>query len=225
MRTLLLLAILLLPGLNARGQEIDSHYKFYGFSDDLAYCAFELFIETETGEWPSISKFYFLNVDKNSYALKPSVMQDTLALEAVRAAHLKKNQAFFKQFKISGTKTGKSVPLTTDSTGRFGQPEPTDTQHFTVNGKKYAVILNKTETGNTTEYGSQVMFELLLSHDGKTQVLQKDTKVPSSRGFTIDYKIRAIYYLENKIAVFVEYHHPGFEGYPDKYILLVTGAF
>jgi hypothetical protein len=49
------------------------------------------------------------------------------------------------------------------------------------------------------------MFELQIIHNGKVQILQKDSKIPKSRGTPTAYRLRAAYSLGKKIAVFISY--------------------
>jgi predicted secreted protein len=79
-------------------------------------------------------------------------------------------------------------------------------------------------TGRKNELGMrEKMFELDLLAGGKRTALQKDTELPKGRSGAYLYSIVAAYVNGNKVAAFVSYERPGFEG-PDRRQMIVTGA-
>jgi predicted secreted protein len=91
-----------------------ANFKFIGFSDDGKYLAFE-----ESGEWDGsggeYATTYFIDVAKNSYAIKPAVYEWGMdgmseSLQAPRSARYKKSVAAgLKKLKIERGNTGKLI--------------------------------------------------------------------------------------------------------------------
>ena len=218
----LTLILYFLPWL-AHGQELKTNFKFLGFSDDLKYCAYEMYANGPVEGDPAFSIFYFIDVDKNDYATRPLTYRDTLELSVVRQKNWGKAQSLLKQYNISGKKLGTQVAFVSEPTDRGEQFK--DVQVFRANNKTYALKLSTKGTGvvNISSQEEQMVI-VDLEVDKTTYNLQPPFKNPKSWGFVIGFQFLTAYWLENKLAVFVEYQGPGFEGYPDRQQMIVTGV-
>lgn len=209
---------LLLTAPACSAQEINASYQFYGFSDDLKYCVFEMY-EDGGDMRGAYSIYYFIDVDKNDYAVRPVQYIDSVSDDLSKARTLSRKSAdsYFKRFNISGKKLGVELPLRIDST------REDESRFFTVDGRQYMLLLNTVPTGKTIDSWSEVMAIVDLMYHDKKYNLQPPTKAPESWGFIIGYKLLNAFAIGNKLALFIEYNGPGFEGYPDKQQMIVTG--
>jgi len=212
-----------------QAQEIHTSYEFLGFSEDLKYCAFEVYDYAQLEE-PAFSKIFFIDVDKNDYSMRPVLTQNPgegqEALDKVRADNRKKAEPYFKSYKISGKKLGTPIPFRYEETDRGALFF--DEQKFEIGGQQYSLLLSNVPTGEVATGPlneiAEVMVVVDLNHNGKRKRLQPATKAPQSWGFIMNHMFLTAYYLQGKIAVFVEYQGPGFEGYPDRQQMIVTGV-
>lgn len=181
---------------------------FFGFSEDGKYCGFSAITPGETVQ--GTARAYFIEVAKNEWATKPvermfdsepdSVMADSIRILSAEA---------FKKFglKVKGP----------DNLGQIFtfEQEP----FIYVEQEKYRLDLQTPD----------MLMNLRLMSPNKIQVLQKDTKIPKSRGEVTRYALHSAYVLGDKIAVFIEYDGPemrDYENYPyrDRNFLLVTAV-
>lgn len=195
-------------------EENKAEATFLGFSDDLKYAAFDM-------SWVRIDapgsyvNLYFIDVDKNDYAIKP-IQNESAELglsERVDETH-KMAEAQFAKFGINGQNVGVEHPL---------EPEK-ETNQIQANGAIYDLRLIQRDV----EVNKKI-FEVQLIHDGNVKVLQKDTKLPASRGPVTAYRWAKAYTSNNKIAVFIEYDREiteNAEGYSvvESRQLIVTGV-
>lgn len=192
------------------GSNIPSSFTFLGFSDDLQYAAFDV----GWREGPDVNTvLYFINVDKNDYAAKPIKNSTVDEAQALVIENHNIAGAQFKKFKISGKNTGTLIALDSSK----------GSNRIAIKGKPYVLKLIQKPSGKAK------MFELQIIHDGKVQILQKDTKVPKSRGIPTTYRLKAAYSLGNKIAVFISYDtEPTTDAenywYYNTHQMIVTGA-
>jgi len=211
-----------MPGLS-NAQELLAKFEFLGFSDDLKYCAYEMYANGPIEGDPAFSKFYFIDVDKNDYATRPVAYEDTLDLSVVRKKNRAKVETLLKQYKISGKKLGTQVAFASEPTERGQQFK--NEQIVNANGKKYTLHLSTRGTGETTITGQEEQMVIVdLEVDKKTYHLQPATKNPMSLPIVIGFHFLTAYCLENKLAVFVEYQGPGSEGYVSRQQMIVTGV-
>jgi predicted secreted protein len=192
-----------------------SKYEFMGFSKDLRYCAFETYGIQDGSGFP-YSEIYIINVDKNAYQTKPYQYcndEDT-NIDKTRKVVLKMAVPFLKKYGIEKSQQGTLL---------FNKPKNLQSCNFKIKNKKCSLKLLERELDDpTTDFVIEKIFELQLIVDGKMTILQKDSKLPESRGCPYKYRLLSAYYHTNKIAVFVEYDDYGFEG-PNVRQLLVTG--
>ena len=201
------------------------YYSIIGFSKDGAYLAFERYGTSDGSGFP-YSEILTINVAKNDYAAKPlklvleeSDMKETIA----RARNLKQALPLLNKFGIVQGETGACIIKQTDAlTGKKST--------FITSGKIVTLILTQTPIPEQSqEYcdGSVITgnrMELTMLVQGKTIVLQKDMKLPSSRRCTDGYGIEQVWLYNDKyLAVVVRFFSPGFEG-PDSRVMVVTGV-
>ncbi len=224
-----------------------ANLNFIGFSTDGKYLAFEEYGVTD-GLGAPYSNYYFINVEKNTYAAPPvlktvkePINENAMPTEsAIRLAAKKAAAANLKKFKIIQGNTGKMVVarLITDlNVGSVGQNNEssnqvidfTDYRDSSYYEREYALLLktSEIETKNC-EYSSDAIlkFDLTLK-DTKAEtekILQSDKTVPESRGCPLSYSIQNVYVYQNRIAVLVNVFTMGFEG-PDMRFMAVTGNY
>lgn len=192
-----------------------SKYDFIGFSKDLKYCAFEIY-GTQDGSGFPYSEIFIINVDKNAYQTKPIQYCNTDDTDINKTRKIVFDMAipFLKKYGIENAQQGTLL---------FSKPKNPHSCNFKVRNKKCSLkLLEKELDDPTTDFVNEKIFELQLIVDGKTKILQKDSKLPGSRGCPYKYRLLSAYYNTNKIAVFIEYDDYGFEG-PNVRQLLVTG--
>jgi predicted secreted protein len=193
-----------------------SEYRFLGFSDDLKYCAFEISGVHDGSGFP-YTTLYLIVVDSNDYAAKPIEVtgENGETPEEVRAGAEKSAATRLRALRIDGSRIGTGSEISGDHV--LSAP-------LQDGEASYTLRLVERDAGpdpDTSE--DQKMFELDLMKDGRVQVLQKDSSLPRGRRGAYQYGIRAAYINAGKVAVFVEYMRPGFEG-PDTRQMIVTGA-
>src|SRR6185436_6891048 len=149
MRKALVIACLVLS-LRAYAQD-DTNYKFYGFSDDLKYAAFEI-SWVVTAEDVYVSKIYFVDVDRNDYTMKPLVHSASAGDgngSAISATNEKKAAPYMRQYGISGKKLGTSQPLKIDEEDMY--KTALSSQTIKVSNKTCQIDLQEFGTGKTYE--------------------------------------------------------------------------
>ncbi|CAN5343167.1 hypothetical protein BH09BAC3_BH09BAC3_07930 [soil metagenome] len=174
-----------------------SHYRFLGFSEDLNYAGFAIGWRADRG--PDVtSKLYIVNVDKNDFVSKPVTVEATAAAvdEVVRNV-LKKGAGELSNYRISGTNIGTSCYVDSESNADI----PFD-------NKIYKLKLIQKSDPNANKF-----FELQVLTDGEPIILQSESSVPKARGNVVSYKVVAVFVLEDKVAVIVEYNSPDIKDY------------
>ena len=242
MRTLLL-AVVILVSLSTQALAGDyATLNFIGFSKDGRYLAFEEY-GTQDGSGFPYSNIYFLDVVKNSFAapqINVRLENETASEQQARSRAKLRAAASLRRLKIVNGNTGTMIISRAHNdiaVNNFlsSEPDKTETINFAeiigsmYRAGDYDLILKPIpDKSKECEYTYQpaFMFELTLKDktDGRTVVLQKDAKTPSSRSCPIDYAMQYAYLYENYIVVFVATYSIGFEG-PDLRYLAVTGAF
>lgn len=191
-----------------------SQCEFKGFSKDLKYCAFETYGIQDGSGFP-YCEIYIINVDRNAYQIKPFEYcnYDNNDLVKTRKVVMDMSMPFFEKYGVDDSQKGVLI---------FNNPKDSYSCNFQVGNKKCSLkLLEKELDDPTTDFVREKIFELQLTVDGKTTILQRDSKLPESRGCPYKYRLLSAYYHTNKIAVFVEYEDYGFEG-PNLRQLLVT---
>jgi predicted secreted protein len=190
-----------------------------GFSPDGRYMAFEQ-SGVFDGSGFAHCTLFILDVDLNDYVIRPvkSVQEDENSPDPVKEVR-RKSLAFLTKYNIvSGVNPGTPLPfeMKRNAEGELVQ--------FSHDGMDYQLILYlrpANELSELTEL-SVKMIDLRLRRGNETRILQKDKKIPESRGPAFFYSIRSITVFQKKLAVEVEYYRPGFEG-PDTRQIMVTG--
>lgn len=202
-------------------QETHASCSFLGFSADLRYAAMETYAEGSIEDEPAWTKFIFVDVDKNAYAANTISFKGKKeeSIESVRKQARKMADPKLTSLNIKGTNSGTRIPLNVE------QHDGADVLVFKYNGVTYETFLKTPETGEIMlGMFDKHKIDLTIRYKGKTQVLQWDKNVPSSRGFTVGYKFKDAYIADGRLAIIVEYSvAPGFEGVMDTYQMLVTG--
>jgi predicted secreted protein len=209
---LILLIALALPAFAGDASE----YRFLGFSDDLKYCAFEISGVHDGSGFP-YTMLYLIVVDSNDYAARPieTTGENGETPEEVRSSAEQSAAMRLKALRIDGSNIGTGSEVSGDHVLAAALQDEKGS---------YALRLVERDAGTDPDTDqAQKMFELDLVKDGRAQVLQKDSALPSGRTGAYQYGIRAAYINGGKVAVFIEYQRPGFEG-PDTRQMIVTGA-
>jgi hypothetical protein len=184
-------------------------YTFYGFTPDLVNTAFST-TGPDDYNWVGY-EFYVVNVNKNDFTGKPyrerfedEIPDDVNKTIAARLAQYKLPvKTGFTKYNLDPTKEQSAV---------------------TIKGHTYLLKLLQTDVGE------KKIFELQLIDPStyKTWVLQKDNKLPASRGSVKRYKLKDAYVQDTKLAVMLEMDMESYEfesvwKYPTKY-MMVTGT-
>lgn len=184
-------------------------YKFYGFSPDLSTAAFE---QTGSSDYNwSTFEFYVVGVNKNNFSTRPI------------------RYSYEDDLPDSITK------LVSDQLTRFQLRYKKGFTKYEIDPGKSEFGI-KIETGNyklkllQTDVGENKIFELQLIDlsNSKIRILQKDSKLPVSRGAVKRYRLRDAYVQGKKLAVILELDMESYEiesywYYPTKY-MIVTGS-
>ncbi len=217
--------------------------NFIGFSKDGKYLAFEEF-GMQDGSGFTYSTFYFIDVEKNSFASPPvkAVIQDELATEPMARSKAKRSaDPILRRLRIVERNTGKLVVsrLMTDISAYATGGEDSKSTSRNINFAElvgsmyrrgfYELVLKSSDIAvkecEYTEEPAQKLELVLKDNDSdKTLVLQKDVNLPASRSCATRYEIQYVYLYENYIAVFLNTYHRGFEG-PDVRYMAVTGKY
>lgn len=189
-----------------------------GFSADGRMMAFERYGTHDGSAFPFCDVF-FVNVDSNTYASKPVRVRidDNLAEDTARSQALRLSRVTMERLGIVRGDSGTAVVC--------AGGESTDSSlTFVHAGKKWTLVLS-TRQGPVLceeEYGGGKIFTLSVRAGSRVVVLQNDTELPKSRGCPFSYGIDHARMKGDRIAVFIRYSTPGYEG-PDTRQIVVTG--
>lgn len=179
-----------------------------GFSNDGKYFVFTQIIPGDYGSGAAESVFV-IDVARNEWAHKPVNMELNdldYTDEEIRDTLRQKRDSVLSKYKIKMGNLGKVFEVSANN-------------KIVVNGQNYTLDL---QTPNN-------LIDLHLKGNGKDLVLQKDKKLPASRGSVRAYRLFKAFVFGDKIAVFVEYDgdvQTGFENsrYYDRKYIAVTAA-
>lgn len=221
-------------------------FRFFGFSKDGKYLAFEEYGTGDGSGYP-YAYIYFVDTQKNAFVGKPFKVE--LESETAEEKTALKKAAAMAAGKMRGLKivegnTGKLVAahLITDLTfdeslTRWdGKPEKIKFKDevessWSLQNGFYELNLNSipTTTKNCQDEDYKFYkFELALDQyrqyepENQSQILQKDAELPLNRACALGYKIDSVYFYNDRIAVFLNVFSRGWEG-PDMRYLVVTG--
>lgn len=212
-----------------------------GFSKDGKYLAFEQY-GTQDGSGFDYSEIFFVDVARNTYAANPVrvLIEDDGDGTSDRVARVEataKALPFLVALGIESGNTGRKVvshPLSDLSADPYSVRF--STSHYVARGyhwDDYRLDLKVSgKKGDCyAEHAPKLLEVTLTNGTEKTQrTLQKDKRVPRSRGCVIDYRIQDVYVYENGtserapkyVAAFLNVTTPGFEG-DDVMYMVVTG--
>ncbi len=209
-----------------------SKLKVIGFSQDGKYLAFEVY-GVQDGSGMPYCEVYLVDVEKNDFVGRPVKLSghegdgDDLALNTVREQVRGQVESRIAELEISGEFQGELVvhnpiaDLSDDGCHvRFSSHPVTYNE---PEAHVYEVFLEQEATGDTCYYFPAQIFTLNLKHQGRIKTLQKDARLPKSRGCVYKYRIERVICFQNKIVVFLNSYRPGFEG-PEVRHLVVTGT-
>lgn len=216
--------------------------RFLGFTEKGDYLSFQQFGQ-EDGSGTLYAIIYFLDVAKNDYALPPikttltedeqAALGKDITVEGVVALNLKAAEESLKKLNINPKVVNTGIhsishPLTDISADRHQVRFSLDTVYTglpPVQTYKLQLQLKK-GTAECYGIGDSQMFSLSLTDEAKdkTRILQKDKKVPKSRGCPLNYRLQDVYvYKEKMVVVFINMFQLGFEGQNMRY-LAVSGS-
>ncbi len=214
-----------------------ANLNFIGFSKDGKYLAFEEYGIGDGAGFP-YSNFYFVSVEKNSFAAAPVkvFIENESATQAQARAKAKTLAAkTMTKLKIVAGNTGTHLVshLLTDLTLDERAPNTPEIIRFaefvTSNHRAgdYQLALDSTltKTKDCETYGFETFkmnLSLINKETNAVSILQKDAELPKARGCVMSYRIQDVFVSGQYLAVFLNINLPGFEG-PDMRFLAVTG--
>lgn len=198
-----------------------AQFEFLGFSPDGRYAAFEMEGVQDGSGFP-YAEFYVLNVEKNDYAQKPVLKrwpaqeeEGGLTLPEVKREWNKIKAPVMRKWNVQTRVQGDRVSLEPLQAGQW---------RFAHQGRMYELFLaalvvekNCYEMGLNAE-----ILDLRIRREKKETVLQKDSRLPKSRGCASGYEISHVFVFQGFVAVAVSFRRPGFEG-PDGRWMMITG--
>lgn len=196
-------------------------FKFLGFSPDGAFVAFSLEGVQDGSGFP-YAELYVLNTGKNSYARSPLLKQwsaeeaDSPTLQEVKKEWEKETLPVLKKWNIQSHHQGTRVSLETLQENKEWR--------FAHNGSTYDLsLVTRIFEKNCFDMGfNGEILNLEIRKGKKTQILQKDTRLPKSRGCAFGYEVSEVRVFQGFVAVAMAYKKPGFEG-PDHRWMMITG--
>jgi len=178
-----------------------------GFSNDGKYFVFTQMVPGDYGD--GASYVFVIDVAKNEWAHKPVVLtlnELDYTIDEIRDTLNQKRDSVLSKYKIKLGNVGKSFDLQSRN-------------DVVANNQRYNLDLRIENN----------LIELRLKGNGKDILLQKDKKLPASRGPVRAYRLNKAVTFGDKIAVFVEYDgevQEGFENsrYYDRKYIAVTAV-
>lgn len=205
-----------------------------GFSDDGAYFAFEQYGIQDGSGFPYAS-ITIVDVKTDSWVSGTPVdivlQEDSPSPNAARVAVQQQASALLTQY---GVKSSNGVlvahnpvsEISADPKNVVFRPVKTTTQI----GPPIEVQLDAFELSAGADcevFGTTFGFRLLLSVPGQVKILHEDSRIPTSRGCPLDYRIDQVYaHLlpggDIALAIMLVMNTPGFEGPDGKYLAFTT---
>ena len=180
-----------------------------GFSDDGKYF---VFAQTNPGDYDGgDGSVYVIDVAKNEWKGKPVPVKITREAEVTYDEFREAVKAELEKVKQ-----------------KFNVSQPGETFDFINMNANNVVMINKQRY--TLDLNNQNnLIELRIKGHGKDILLQKDSKLPASRGSVRRYRLNKAVVFGDKITVFVEYDGPeesGFENerYYNRKNIAITGV-
>ena len=211
------------------------NWRILGFSEDGRYVSWER-AGIEDGSECAYSDIYILDVARNRYAVPaisvilardPDARVAAPSEEHARRINLTKAKALLKKFGIDSRFRAERREL---QNRRRVPPGYSDHEHMARTTAQLAwrdtdwtLVLQ--EVGDKRRgdegMGPLRMFDLRLHGGGIEKVLQKDTRLPRSRGAVYAYDLGSVWTYRTSLVVVVSYLAPGFES-QERNVLLVT---
>ncbi len=205
-------------------------YEIIGFSKDGRYMAYQTSGLMEAGPtfW---SKIFFIDVHHNTWAAAPvSLVADgeqTTYKDVSERVYRMADSSISALGIVHGNTARQYINhLFTDSgvehhSAKFATGEMYTGGYF----EEYELVILETEDGSCDDFGPRVKIELTIKNiaSEETTTLQKDNKVPESRGCPLHYRIEDVYVRDSNVIVFVNVMIPGWEGRSMRY-MCITGT-
>jgi len=214
--------------------------NFIGVSENGKYMAYEEY-GMQDGSGYTYSNIYFVDIAKNEYAAPPVkavIEEDEAEVEQARVKAGRDAAFQLGKLGIVRGNTGKLVVarLLTDADQDYDPLAEGAKSDQTINfhefvGSMFREGYYQLKLRHVPVEGKEDHLELpvykieLTFKDGEkspARVLQKDDKLPKSRGLPIGYAVEYVYLYKDKIIVFLNVYTSGFEG-PDMRYMAVTG--
>jgi predicted secreted protein len=215
--SLLLLVAALLWGASARSGDA-ANLELIGFSRDGQYVAFETFGQHD-GSGFAYAELSIARVSQNTLVFKTASEAESEGAEVqqIRAELAAKARAGLKRYGIQAGLQGRFIGIALVSLAEV------QTSDFVAFGRTHTLELSAKEGAKRADcFDDQPqLLELRLTVAEKTRVLQRDVKVPVSRGCATSYEMRSAHLYGRSLAVMIAFSTPGFEG-PDKRWMVVT---
>lgn len=194
-------------------------FQFLGFSQDGQFLAFSQ-EGVEDGSGFFYGEMYVIDVKKNNYAKTLSIKQQDDFGSSEEYTEFKKKWEKERTSLISKF----NIILSNQKTYLKPQDSQKKQMDFTYQNKKYQLSLklsvfekNCFDMGNDSK-----TIDLRVWQGQKEIILQKDKRLPKSRGCAFDYQIAHVWLYQNSIAVALKVKRVGFEG-PDTRWMMVSG--
>lgn len=205
-----------------------------GFSDDGAYFAFEQYGIQDGSGFPYAS-ITIVDVNTDSWVsgtpIDVVLQEDSSSSNQARATAQQQASALLTQY---GVKSSNGVLVAHNPVSELSA-NPKNVRFRPLKttmeiGTPIEVQLDAFELSagaDCTVFGTTYGFRLLLSVPGQVKVLHEDTRIPSSRGCPLDYRIDQVYAHRLPggnvaLAIMLVMNTPGFEGPDGKYLAFTT---
>jgi predicted secreted protein len=209
--------------------------RVIGFSKDGRWLAFESFGIADGSGFP-YSTLQMVDVDRNVMIGHP-VEETGKEGEMLDVVQRRAQKRAAPELQKRGIKSGNSgellysdPALSSERLETLSSPDDLKKIPLEVPLKDFLLTLQEHATDASKECTdrdapSVQSFDLIWTDtaSGARRILQHDTHVPSSRGCPLTYRIRQVHRYGHRLAVFIVYLTPGFEG-PNVRNLVVTTA-
>lgn len=207
-----------------------------GFSDDGAYFAFEQYGVQDGSGFPYAS-ITIVDVETDSWVqgtpIRVLLKEDSFSPNQARAQAQQQASALLTQYGIKS------------SNGVLVAHNPVSELSANPKNVRFKPVKATTEFGPTVElqldtfglaasadcevFGATYGFRLLMSFPEHVRILNDDTRIPTSRGCPLDYRIDQVHAYRapggvTSLAIMLIMNTPGFEG-PDANYLAFTTQF
>jgi hypothetical protein len=177
-----------------------------GFSNDRKYFAFTQVTHDDMNG--GAGAVFVIDVAKNQWASKPARIESFEDFEEIRKKFESRRDSMLKKFDIPYHKSKFVIYDMVDK----------EQVYIDINQSKYEI----------TFVNDGGKFDVRIAGNGKDAILQKDSKVPASRGTVRRARLHSTYVSGEYIVVFVEYDGDvitGFENYRyyDRKRIAITG--